>query len=178
MRKPDFRVVLTLKLSGKSSADTNRGGRPAKFAGPRRPITVTLPERVLSLLAAVDSDRAKAITKLADSWSSPRGKLPPPVATVEIAAGMAIILVNHSERLARLPWLRLIEVAPGRNLISIRSGTAIETIEVAVRDLLEDLPAGKSRDREILETLLGILRASRRTNATLKEEILFVKANG
>ena len=49
---------------------------------------------------------------------------------------------------------------------------------MALRDLLEDLPAGKSRDREILDALLDILRASRRTNATLKEEILFVKANG
>ena len=162
----------------KSRVEKHPGGRPAKFAEPSRPVTVTLPERVLQLLAAVDADRAKAITKLADSWSSPRGKLPPPVATVEIAAGMAIILVNHSERLARLPWLRLIEVAPGRNLISIRSGTAIETIEVAIHDLLEDLPAGESRDREILEALLGIVRSSRRTNTTLKEEILFVAANG
>ena len=178
MRKPDYRAVLTLKHSGKSSAEKNRGGRPAKFSEPSRPVTVTLPERVLRLLAGVDSDRAKAISKLVVSLSAPRGKFPPPVATVEVAAGMAIILVNHSARLARLPWLRLIEVAPGRNLISIRSGTSIETIEVALRDLLEDLPAGKSRDREILDALLDILRASRRTNATLKEEILFVKANG
>ena len=132
----------------------------------------------MRILAAVDSDRAKAICKLADARLGARGEISRPVATVEVDDGQAILLVNHSARLSRLPWLRLIEVAPGRNLISIRSGTSIETIEVALRDLLEDLPAGKSRDREILDALLDILRASRRTNATLKEEILFVKANG
>ena len=167
-----------MKQNAKSSAEKNRGGRPSKFGEPSRPITVTLPERVLNLLAAVDPDRAKAISKLADSKLGANGEFPRPVAMVKVNDGQAILLVNHSARLANLPWLRLIEVAPGRNLISIRSGTSIETIEVALRDLLEDLPAGKSRDREILDALLDILRASRRTNATLKEEILFVKANG
>ena len=128
----------------------------------------------MQLLAGVDSDRAKAISKLVASLLDPRGKFPPPVVTVEVAAGMAIILVNHSERLARLPWLRLIEVAPGRHLISIRSGTSIESMEVAMQDLLEDLPPEKSPDREILEVLMQIIRASRRKKTTLKEEILFV----
>ena len=167
-----------MKRIAKSSIEKNRGGRPAKFAEPSRPVTVTLPERVLRLLAAVDPDRAKAISKLADSKLGANGGSPRPVATVEVDEGQAIILVNHSARLARLPWLRLIEVAPGRNLISIRSGTSIETIEVAIHDLLEDLPAGESREREILEMLLGTVRASRRTKTTLKEEILFVAANG
>ena len=167
-----------MKRIAKSSAEKKRGGRPSKFGEPSRPVTVTLPERILRMLAAVDSDRAKAICKLADARLGARGEFSQPVATVEVADGQAIILVNRSARLARLPWLRLIEVAPGRNLISIRSGTSIETIEVAIHDLLEDLPAGESRDREILEALLGIVRSSRRTNTTLKEEILFVAANG
>ena len=178
MRKPDYKAVLTLKRNAKSSAEKNRGGRPSKFGEPSRPVTVTLPERILRILAAVDSDRAKAICKLVESLSGPNGEFAKPVATVEVDNGQAIILVNHSARLAHLPWLRLIEVAPGRNLISIRSGTSIETIEVAIHDLLEDLPAGESREREILEALLGIVRASRRTNTTLKEEILFVAAKG
>lgn len=160
-----------------SRAEKHGGGRPAKFAEPSRPVTVTLPERVLRLLATVDSDRAQAITKLADSLLSAKGKPPKPVTTVNIAKGKAIILVNYSERLARLPWLRLIEVAPARHLISIRSGTSIESIEVAMHDILEDLPKEKSMDRDILETLMQIIRASRRTNTTMKEEILFISTD-
>ena len=82
MLKPFYKGLLTLKQSAKSSVEKNRGGRPAKFAEPSRPITVTLPERVLNLLAAVDPDRAKAITRLVDALATPRGKFPQPVATV------------------------------------------------------------------------------------------------
>lgn len=133
----------------------------------------------MQLLAGVDSDRAKAITKLVDSSLNAGNKNnPKPVATVKVAKDRAIILVSYSEQLNRIPWLRLIEVAPGRHLISIRSGTAIESMEVAMQDLLEDLPAEKSPDREILEVLMQIIRASRRKKTTLKEEILFVATDG
>lgn len=138
---------------------------------------MTLPERVLQRLTLVDSDRAKAIAKLADSLLAINGKPLKPVATVKISGGRSIILVGYSERLARLPWLRLIEVAPARHLISIRSGTSIESIEVAIHDLLDDLPEEKSMDREILEALMQLIRTSRRTRTTMKEEILFIATN-
>lgn len=160
-----------------SRLEKNRGGRPAKFAEPSRPITVTLPERVLHLLTAVDADRAKAITKLADAALNPGDQASKPVATMKVGKGKAIILVGNSEQLRRLPWLRLIEVAPARHLISIRSGTSIESMEVAMQDLLDDLPKANSIDREILETLIHIIRASRRKQTTLKEEILFIATN-
>jgi hypothetical protein len=161
-----------------SRTEKHRGGRPAKFAEPSRPVTVTLPERVLQLLTAVDSDRAKAITQLAETVLNRNGTPLKPVATVRIAEGRAIILVNHSEYLKRIPWLRLIEVAPARHLISIRSGTSIESMEVAVQDLLDDLSKGQSPDRQILETLIQIIRTSRRTKTTMKEEILFIGTEG
>ena len=135
---------------------------------------MTLPERVLQLLASVDSDRAKAITKLVDTSLSHGGEPPKPVSTVQIGGGKAIILVGYSEQLKRIPWLRLIEVAPARHMISIRSGTPIESMEVAIHDLIDDLPREKVLDREILEELMEIIRSSRRAKSTLKEEILFV----
>jgi hypothetical protein len=155
----------------------NRGGRPAKFAEPSRPVTVTLPERVLHLLTTVDSDRAKAITKLVDCTLIENNQPLKPVATVKVAEGKAIILVSNSAQLKRLPWLRLIEVAPARHLISIQPGISIESMEVAMQDLLEDLPQAESGDREILEALMRIIRASRRTQTTMKEEILFIATN-
>lgn len=157
--------------------EKSRGGRPAKFPEPSRPVTVTLPERVLRMLAAVDSDRAKAIVKLAGAQLSVAGASLPLVATVKIAEGKAIILVGYSAQLKRFPWLRLIEVAPGRHLISIQSGTSIESMEVALHDLLDDLPRDRTPDREILETLMRIVRASRRTKATTKEEIFIVSTD-
>ena len=165
-----------MKQNAKSSVEKNRGGRPAKFAEPRRPVTVTLPERVLRLLATVHADRAKAIVRLADLILAADGGLPPPVTTVAIGEGRAILLVNHCAGLARLPWLRQVEVAPGRHLLSIRSGTTIESIELGLRDLLDELPAAAATDREVIEKLLGIVRSSRRANGALKEEILFVAA--
>ena len=165
-----------MKRNVKSSAEKNRGGRPAKFAEPRRPVTMTLPERVLRLLAAVDADRAKAVVKLAETLLGAAGRPPLPVAKVAIGEGRAILLVNHCAGLARLPWLRQVEVAPGRHLLSIRSGTTIESVELGLRDVLDELPAASATDREIIEQLLGIVRSSRRANGALKEEILFVAA--
>lgn len=138
---------------------------------------MTLPERVLDLLTAVDSDRAMAIAKLADFSLKGSGAFLKPVDTVKITKGRAIILVAHSERLKRLPWLRLIEVAPARHLLSIRTGTSIESMELDLRDLLEDLPEGQSQEREMLEMLVKIIRASRRAQTAWKEEILFIATN-
>ena len=59
-----------------SSVKAKRTGRPAKFAEPSRPVTVTLPERILDLLAAVDSDRAQAIVKTVEAISAPRQESP------------------------------------------------------------------------------------------------------
>ena len=157
-----------------SRTEKNRGGRPAKFGEPSRPVTVTLPERILHLLDGIDSDRAKAITKLVDASLQAGGRPLKPVTTVELAEGKAIILVNFCAPLNDLPWLRLIEVAPARHLISIQPGTSIESIEVALHDLLEDLPADDLRDREILQELMHVVRSSRRSNAASKEEILFL----
>lgn len=158
----------------KSRVEKHPGGRPAKFAEPSRPVTVTLPERVLQLLAAVDADRAKAITKLVDTSLCHHGQPPQPVSTVQIGGGKAIIVVSYCEQLKRIPWIRLIEVAPARHIISIQSGTPIESMEVAIQDLIDDLPKDKVLDREILETLMQLIRSSRRAKTTLKEEILFI----
>jgi hypothetical protein len=166
--------ISSEKLRMKSSPTKNKGGRPAKFAEPSYPVTITLPERVLGLLATVDSDRAKAIVKLVDRALVSGRKAPGFVEIVRVAPGKAIILVGCSRYLARIPWLRLVEVAPARNLISVLPGTSIETLEVALHDLLEEVPPRQTIEREMLEKLWRTLRESRRGRKTSKEEILFV----
>ena len=64
-------------------------------------MTVTLPERILDLLAAVDSDRAQAIVKTVEAISAPRQESPRLVEKVRISKDRAILLVGNSEYLRR-----------------------------------------------------------------------------
>ena len=149
-------------------------GRPPKFAEPRRPVTVTLPERILRLLQAVDADRAHAIAKVTETVASATGGLLRPVEIVPIATCKALIVVGICPSLKHIAWLRLVEIAPGRFLLSIPSGTAIETLEVALLDLLDNLTAAEEADRRQIEELRGVIGKHRRRAALSKEEILFI----
>ena len=158
--------------SGQSSAKS-RGGRPPKFREPRRPVTVTLPERTLTLLDAVHRDRARAIVRVTDALAAdtPESWL---VDVVEVLPGLGIILVGPSRLLPKISWLRLIELTPTRYLLSIPSGTPVESLEVALHDLLEVSTPDDVRERTILERLGGLVRMLRRHGGISKAEMLFV----
>ena len=149
-------------------------GRPPKFEEARRPITVTLPERILQQLAALHSDRARAIVKattLAIGFDSAEKPL---VDLVEVRPGESVIIVGPSRRLEQVAWLRLVEIAPARHLLVIPTGTAIEQLEVAVDDLLERLGPDEKYERELLAELHRLLRQRRRQQEVSKAEILLV----
>jgi hypothetical protein len=152
-------------------------GRPPKFKEPRRPITVTLPERTLALLAAIDADRARAIvkaTKAAIPATRNGGK---PVELVEILPGIGIIIVGPSRYLQKIKWLRLIELAPARFLLTIPTGTAVDSLELAVVDLLQNLKPYEKWERFMLETLRDLMRSLRLAGKFMKAELLFVDTN-
>ena len=158
-----------------SSRAGGRSGRPPKFREPRRPVTITLPERTLRLLAAVDRDRARAVVRVTDAAvASADGSESRLVEVVEILPGIGIILVGASRYLRQIPWLRLVELAPGRLLLSIPSGTPVESLEIAVHDLLETVSTAESRERAILEGLHALIRRLRRGRSLSKAEMLFV----
>jgi hypothetical protein len=152
----------------------SKGGRPPKFAEASRPITVTLPERTLRQLTAINPDRAKAIASLAESASSNAEAPAKAVDIVEIASGKAIILVGPSTALHSIHWLRLIEVAPHRFLLVVPSGKAIESLEVALMDLIEGLPKSKENERSMLEELRNVISHHRRHDGVSRAEMLFV----
>ncbi len=151
------------------------GGRPPKFDEPRRPVTVTLPKRTLSALAAVDADRARAIVKLVDAALPGKRNGAKLVEVVEVAPGAAIILVAPSRCLRRIPWLKLAEVTPGRHLLTIVPGTAIESLEIAMLDILEGLAPDEDYEQKILEELRQLIGASRREHTIRKFEMLYVR---
>lgn len=152
-----------------------RGGRPKKFEGASRPVTVTLPERTLEKLSLINPDRARAIASATELATAAVSDRQPSVDVVEIEKGSGVILVGPSRSLKRIPWLRLVEVTPARYLLSIPSGTAVESLEVAILDLLDHLLPEEAGEREMLCRLREFLRGFRQERSVSKVEILIVK---
>lgn len=149
-------------------------GRPPKFAEPCRPITVTLPERILRKLSNIHADRARAIVKSVDSVTADSNETPPLVELVEVGPGQSLIVVGPSQALKKIPWLRLVEIAPSRYLLSIPSGTPVDSLELALLDILERLPPGNNHERSLVGAVQQKINSVRRACKVSKAEILFV----
>jgi hypothetical protein len=149
-------------------------GRPPKFREPRRPITVTLPESTLSQLAAIDSDRAQAIVK-ATAAALPLDPKRKPVELVEVLPGLSVIVIGPSQLIQRIQWLRLVEIAPLRFLLTIPPGTSVDSVELALVDLLQSLKAHEDWERSILMALRDLMRRLRMEGKLSKGELLFVE---
>ena len=153
----------------------NPGGRPAKFDEPSRPVTMTLPDRILDRLAEIGDDRAKAVVKAVETALGGAGKkAPPPVDELPVAEDEALLVVARSRLLAAVPWLTMVEIAPGRHLLSLREGVPVEKLEVTLEDLLDDGMA-RGAERDVLRTLLERIRTPRRNRAVRTEQILVVR---
>ena len=158
-----------------SSPAANRGGRPRKFAEPSRPVTVTLPDRTLRILKAVDEDRGKAITKIADGAAYEVDSDQAVLRLVEIEPGIGVLIVGPSKRLREIPWLRLAEIAPARYLLSMPSGTPPERLELALIDLLDTLDEGEDYERRLLNELRRHIGNLRRERRMFQSEIILVR---
>lgn len=156
----------------------DQGGRPPKFNEPCRPITVTLPKRILAQLEAIDADRARALVKVTDAVAGSRGGRFRPVELVEMARGKSLIVVGPSQALRQIPGLKLIEIAPARYLLTLTPGMPSESLEVALSDLLKD-PAMQHNESEltILHELINLIGHQRRTKRISKAEILIINAD-
>ncbi len=156
-----------------SSPPRHPGGRPAKFNEPSRSVTMTLPVRVLDLLDTVSSDRARAVVKLAETFLAPADRHFPPIDVLRLPDGKRLLLVADSPALRALPWLDLIEISPGRNLICLHNNTRIEQLEIALVDLLDTLPPD-NRERPFVAELLDRLRRPRRAKSINKGELIII----
>jgi len=153
----------------------NRLGRPPKFREPRHPITMTLPERILEQLAEIDPDRTCAVVKVTEAVVGTRKGHFKPVELVEMAPGKSLIVVGPSKALKKIPWLKLIEIAQTRYLLTIPSGTPIEALEVALGDLFHGAEFQKNeREITILKELLDLIGHQRRARRLSKAEILVI----
>ena len=150
------------------------GGRPKKFDEASRPVTVTLPERTLRQLHRINEDRALAIANVVDIVAGSTTNPTRPVEVVEVSKSKAIIVVGPSKSLRKIPWLHMVEIAPTRYLLCIPTGTSIESLEVTILDMLENLPPEETEERVLLEDLRKCISLQRRQKMVSKGELLFI----
>ncbi len=137
-------------------------GRPRKFAGPSRAVTLTLPENVLEALADIDPDPSRAIVELAGHRriNGANGKPPAELATF---GRRAVISIRPTPTLKDRAGIELVPLPDGRALISFDQPTTIAELELTIYDALDDkgLPAD---DRKVFEAIGAILKEARRSD--------------
>ena len=136
-----------------------RRGRPRKFTAPARPVTITLPEHVLTTLATLDPDLGRAIVRLAQPLLGDR---PHPPAELATFGRHSVIVVNPSRTLEKRTGVELIHLPDGRALISFDRSRTIPGLELMIEDALED-PLLSAKDREVFEAIAAILKSARRS---------------
>jgi len=135
---------------------------------------VTLPESALAKLAAINPDRAQAIVQAIDAAMPRKASGHERVELVEVMPGLGVIIVGPSRNLQKIKWLRLVELAPMRYLLVVPSGTAIDSLEVAIIDLLENLEQGEEWEKATLEQLRDMMRSLRLGGKLSKAELMFI----
>lgn len=149
-------------------------GRPSKFAEPSRPVTVTLPERVLNKLHQLNSDRGLAITKAVDTLVPDPSQQRPPLEIVPICDGQGMIVIGYSKVLSQMPGVQLVEISPLRYLISMQPGGSVDSFELALIDIIDHLTPDAASEASLLQDLRKVLMSIRRKQGMKKAEILLV----
>lgn len=158
----------------RDKAKKNPGGRPRKFREPSRPITVTLPDSVLRQLHSIDPDRAQAIAKVTRATVRADKNSAELVEIAEMMSNTGLIVIGPSQALRKIPFLHLIEVAPARYLLALDSGNDFKNLELAINDVMDELPEEEAHERELITQLIAHIRRLRKSNRVSMAEILFV----
>lgn len=140
----------------------------------QRLVTLTLPEKTLRILETVDKDLTKAIVKLTNiaiRKAFPQGSA---FEVVKVASRKSVLIVGSDTQLARIPWLKLVEIAPGRNLITIPSGTSLESLEVEILALIEKMGSEEETERTLLTEFSKYVGRLRRYKRMSRAEIMIV----
>lgn len=136
-----------------------RRGRPRKFAGPSRAVTLTLPEHVIKALGSVDLDLSRAIVRVTPA---PNAAGPQP-AELSRFGRHAVIVINPTRTLAKRTGVELVPLPDGRALISFPHSTTVAELELLLEDALDDRQLSTA-DKAIFEAVVGILREARRSH--------------
>jgi hypothetical protein len=135
-------------------------GRPRKFAGPSRAVTLRLPESVLSALASVHHDISTAVVHLTERRLSKKRH---PLAELSVFGRNAVITVRPTPSLERRTGVQLVPLPDGRALISFAQAKTIPELELTLDDALED-PTLSDDDRQVFTAIVRILKDARRSH--------------
>ena len=130
-----------------------RRGRPRKFLGPSRAVTLTLPEQVIAALSEIDRDLSRVVVRLAQPQLARKPHAP---------AELAVIVVNPTRTLEDRTGVMLIPLSDGRALISFDPAMTTARLELTIRDVLEDR-ALIAEDRRVFAAIADILKTARRS---------------
>jgi hypothetical protein len=159
----------------KTSTQGKSSGRPRKFEGPSRVVTLTLPEDTIARLQRIDEDRAKAIVMATEIAAPPGGASEAMVDLVQVAPNLGMLTVSCHDCLKSIPGLRLVRAAPNQWLIVLPSGTPLSDIEIALADQLETRGEHSAGDHQVMAQLLQHIRSYRRSKRVEKAEVLLVE---
>lgn len=137
-------------------------------------MTLTLPESTLEGLRQIDADRGQAIVKLTQNALRKNNADLPLVEIMEMAANIGLLIIGPSAALRKIPFLHLVEVAPARFLLAMDPGNDFKNLELAIHDVLDDVPEEDLRERELIAQLLSHIRNVRKNERVRMAEILFV----
>ena len=153
----------------------NGGGRPRKFSEPSRAVTLTLPQSTLDQLRSIDPDRGQAIVKLAHQAIHGDGRSRSPVSIVQATVDTGLVVIGPSQALRRIPFLRMVEVAPERFILVLEPGKDFVTLEIALNDVLEELAPADEWERGLIIQLVEEIRRLRKSERVSMAEILLIK---
>lgn len=158
-------------------------GRPRKFAGPSRVVTLTLPEETIDRLRHINRDRAKAIVMAAQmaapaAEGTAAGTAAATVELIQVAGNAGMITVPSCACLKSIPDLKLAQIGADRCLVLLSRGTSLSDIEIALADQLETPRGQGAAERQILIQLLQHIRSYRRSKRVDKAEVILVDING
>jgi hypothetical protein len=148
-----------------------RRGRPRKFDGPSRAVTLTLPEAVISALSKLNPDLSRAIVSLTRRGRRTNGT---PPAALAVFGNRAVITIRPTKSLERRTGVNLVPLPDGRALISFNQPKTIAELELLIYDALEDKSLSAD-DRSVFEGIGSILRDARRSSeVTLNHRTIIV----
>lgn len=96
------------------------------------------------------------------------------VRLVQVSKGKALITVGPTKSLRHIPWLSFAEVSPARYLLVLTPGTSVDSLEVAILDLIESLGPDEEAEKATLNALRTLIGRQRRKKTVSKAELVFV----
>ncbi len=146
-------------------------GRPRKFAGPSRAVTLTLPDEVIEALSGIDDDLSRAVVRITEPEL---GKPPRPVAELSAFGHRAVIVVPPARSLEQRTGAVLVPLSDGRALISFDEPLSIAQLELRIQDAIDD-PRLPREDARIFEGIGRLLRDARRDpNVAVRQRHIIV----